>query len=119
MGCGSSKIFMVNETVQGQNSEAMRAFKLLELSDGDIETFFLAFQKFDVINDGTIEINEFLPRLGLGMFVLSCLVLSCLALNYSDLFALLCLALLCLTLLFLALRSKCYKSSLILNIPYS
>lgn len=65
--CSSKRIFMVDETVLGQNSAAVRAFRMLELSDDDIEQFYLAFKKFDVVNNETVEINEFLPRLGLGM----------------------------------------------------
>ena len=66
MGCGSSaRIFMVDETIPGQNSEAIRSFKLLELSDDDIEKFYLSFKKFDIVGNDLIEIDEFLPRLGL------------------------------------------------------
>ena len=67
MGCCNSKVFVVDETVPGQNSEAVKAFKLLELTDDDIEKFYIAFKKFDVVNNEMVEINEFLPRLDLGI----------------------------------------------------
>jgi hypothetical protein len=66
MGCGESRVFVVNEIIPGQDSDAMNAFRLLELSHSDVDKLYVAFKKFDVVNNESIEIGEFLPRLGLG-----------------------------------------------------
>mmetsp|Transcript_33359 Transcript_33359/g.33983 ORF Transcript_33359/g.33983 Transcript_33359/m.33983 type:complete len:288 (-) Transcript_33359:74-937(-) len=65
MGCGGSNSFHVNTKYPGQDAKAMEDFKTIELTPSEVNKFYQAFCKFDVMKDGTIELAEFLIQLKL------------------------------------------------------
>jgi Ca2+-binding EF-hand superfamily protein len=67
MGCGSSRIFDVDEAIPGQGRKALETFRSLGLRDSDIDKLYRVFQSFDVKSDNGIEISEFLLKLHLGL----------------------------------------------------
>ena len=69
MGCGSSKVFVANNTVIGQDDSAMNAFRLLELTTDDVNKLYRSFRSIDLSGNGTIQIDEFLASLELGKMI--------------------------------------------------
>jgi Ca2+-binding EF-hand superfamily protein len=66
MGCGSSKVYVVNDNKPGQGQDCLEALRLLHLSDEDINVLYEAFSEFDLAGDGTISLIEFLTVLQIG-----------------------------------------------------
>eukprot|EP01041_Mallomonas_annulata_P001246 gene1246-2417_t len=64
--CCGGKSFRVNNIYPGQDSSAVRDFTLIGLNASEINRFYKAFCKFDVIGDGLIELAEFTSQLKLG-----------------------------------------------------
>lgn len=58
--CNSTRKFVVNEDVLGQGAESMKIFRLLGLSNADVDKLYTSFRKIDVDGSGAILLNELL-----------------------------------------------------------
>ena len=67
MGCGSSKVYVVNNDKPGQGDDCLDALRVLRLSDEDINVLYKSFQELDVTGDGEVTLLEFLTVMNLGM----------------------------------------------------
>lgn len=66
MGCGGTKVYHVNENIDGQGPDTLHTLKKLCLSENDINILYTAFKEFDITGDDNVGISEFLVMLNVG-----------------------------------------------------
>jgi Ca2+-binding EF-hand superfamily protein len=71
MGCGSSKVYVVNDKFPGQGPECLELMQKLLFTDADINLMYNAFCEFDITGDGEVSLVEFLTILQIGIGILT------------------------------------------------
>jgi Ca2+-binding EF-hand superfamily protein len=85
MGCGSSKVYVVNDRFPGQGPECLEMLQKLLFTDADINIMYNAFCEFDITGDGVVSLVEFLTILQIGTRTLISLPLLLLFLIWISL----------------------------------
>lgn len=66
MGCGGSKVYVVNDRFPGQGPECLEVLQKLLLTGEEINIMYNAFSEFDIDGDGEISLLEFLTIMQIG-----------------------------------------------------